>query len=239
MTTLFIADLHLSGERPNIIALFQTFLKQEARNADALYILGDLFEAWLGDDAVQPDMADVLNGIAELTKSGVPVFMMVGNRDFLIGAEFETMTGCTLLPDPSVIRLYGTDTLLMHGDTLCTDDVDYQAFRKQVRNPEWQKAVLAKSVDERIKIAREARAESHARTAEKSETIMDVSPQAVERVFREHSINRMIHGHTHRPAVHELTIDNKTVTRIVLGDWYEQTSVLRVTADNTTLTPNR
>ncbi len=236
MTTLFIADLHLSGERPNIIRLFQTFLKEEASQAEALYILGDLFEAWLGDDAVQPDMLDVLADIKHLTENGVPVYVMVGNRDFLLGTVFEKMTGCTLLPDPSIINLYGTDTLLMHGDTLCTDDVDYQAFRKQVRNPQWQKAVLAKPIEERIKIAREARAESRARTAEKSEEIMDVNAQAVAGAFREQGVSRMIHGHTHRPAVHEICVDNQAATRIVLGDWYAQASVLRVSADNITLT---
>lgn len=237
MTTLFIADLHLSGERPGIIRLFQTFLKDEASRAEALYILGDLFEAWLGDDAVQPDMVDVLTDIKQLTESGVPVYVMVGNRDFLLGEEFENMTGCTLLPDPSIINLYGTDTLLMHGDTLCTDDVDYQAFRKQVRNPQWQQVVLAKPIAERIKIAHEARVESRARTAEKSEAIMDVNAQAVENAFREHGVSRMIHGHTHRPEIHEITVDNRPVTRIVLGDWYAQASILRVTADNIMLTP--
>jgi len=233
--TLFIADLHLSGERPHIVHLFRAFLNKEARQADALYILGDLFEAWLGDDAVPPDMVDVLHDINHLTKNGVPVYVMVGNRDFLLGAGFETMTGCTLLPDPSVVNLYGTDTLLMHGDTLCTDDVDYQAVRKQIRSPQWQQAILAKSIEERIQIAREARAESRARTREKSDDIMDVNVQAVENAFRAHGVNRLIHGHTHRPAVHESTIDNKTMTRIVLGDWYDRASVLRVTADATEL----
>lgn len=237
MTTLFISDLHLSGERPDIIRLFQTFLQKEAAQADALYILGDLFEAWLGDDAVQAEMLDVLHGIKHLTESGIPVFVMVGNRDFLLGEKFENMTGCKLLADPSVITLYGKDTLLMHGDTLCTDDVDYQAFRKQVRNPKWQKSVLAKPIEERIKIAREARAESQARTREKSEAIMDVNAQAVENIFREYNVSRLIHGHTHRPGVHQLTVNNKPVTRIVLGDWYEQASVLRVTANSATLTP--
>jgi len=234
--TLFIADLHLSGKRPHIIHLFRTFLKNEARQADALYILGDLFEAWLGDDAVPPDMVDVLHDISHLTKSGVPVYVMVGNRDFLLGAEFETMTGCTLLPDPGIVNLYGTDTLLMHGDTLCTDDVDYQAFRKQVRNPQWQQAILARSIEERIQIAREARAESRARTREKSNDIMDVNAQAVENAFRTHGVTRLIHGHTHRPSVHESIVDNKAVTRIVLGDWYDKASILRVTAGTTELT---
>ena len=235
MTTLFISDLHLTEDRPKIIALFQKFLHEEAAQADALYILGDLFEAWLGDDAVQPSMRPVLDELAWLTGTGVPVFIMVGNRDFLIGERFEEMTGCTLLPDPSVINLYGTDTLLMHGDTLCTDDVDYQQFRKQVRNPAWQNAVLAKSIEERIAMAREARAESQARTQEKSEEIMDVNADAVREAFREHGVARLIHGHTHRPAIHPLTVDETPVTRIVLGDWYDQSSVLRISENNVEL----
>jgi len=236
MSTLFIADLHLSGERPHIIRLFQDFLKKEARQADALYILGDLFEAWLGDDAVPTEMVTVLHDINTLTKSGVPVYVMVGNRDFLLGTAFENMTGCTLLPDPSIVTLYGTDTLLMHGDTLCTDDEDYQIIRKQIRSPQWRQTILAKPIKERMQIARAARAESQARTREKSDEIMDVNAQAVENAFRTHGVNRLIHGHTHRPAVHESTIDNKTVTRIVLGDWYDKASILQVTADTAELT---
>ncbi len=236
MSTLFIADLHLSGERPRIIRLFRDFLKKDARRADALYILGDLFEAWLGDDAVPLDMIDVLHDINHLTQSGVPVYVMVGNRDFLLGAEFEKMTGCRLLPDPSVVNLYGTDTLLMHGDTLCTDDVDYQAIRKQVRSPQWRQAILARSIEERIQIACEARAESRARTREKSDDIMDVNAQAVVNAFCTHGVNRLIHGHTHRPAVHKSIINGKAVTRIVLGDWYDKASVLRITADTAELT---
>ena len=228
MTTLFISDLHLTEERPEIITLFREFLRKEAAQAEALYILGDLFEAWLGDDAVLPGMQPILDELATLTKSGVPVYVMVGNRDFLLGEQFEKITGCKLLPDPSVVNLYGTDTLLMHGDTLCTDDVDYQAFRKQVRNPNWQSAVLAKTIDERIAMAREARAESKARTQEKSEDIMDVNADAVNEAFREHNISRLIHGHTHRPAIHQLSLDGTSVTRIVLGDWYDQSSVLRI-----------
>lgn len=235
MTTLFISDLHLTEDRPKIIALFQKFLHEEAAQADALYILGDLFEAWLGDDAVQPGMQPILDELAWLTGTGVPVFIMVGNRDFLIGKRFEEMTGCQLLPDPSVINLYGTDTLLMHGDTLCTDDVDYQQFRKHVRNPAWQNAVLAKSIEERIAMAREARAESQARTQEKSEEIMDVNADAVREAFREHGVSRLIHGHTHRPAIHPLTVDETPVTRIVLGDWYDQSSVLRISENNVKL----
>ena len=235
MTTLFISDLHLTEERPEIIQLFQSFLHEEATQADALYILGDLFEAWLGDDAIFPSMQVIIDALLDLTKSGVPVFVMVGNRDFLLGERFEKISGCTLLPDPSIVNLYGTKTLLMHGDTLCTDDVEYQAFRQQVRNPAWQTAVLAKSIEERIAMAREARTESKARTQEKSDDIMDVNADAVIEAFREHKVNRLIHGHTHRPAIHQLTVDKKPVTRIVLGDWYDQSSVLRVSKRNVEL----
>lgn len=236
MATLFISDLHLTEERPEIIALFRTFLREQAAHAEALYILGDLFEAWLGDDAVSADMQPVLDELARLTKSGVPVFILVGNRDFLIGEQFARMTGCTLLPDPSVIKLYGTDTLLMHGDTLCTDDVDYQQFRRQVRDPTWQAAVLAKSIEERMAMARAARAESALRTREKSDAIMDVNENAVLEVFRSHGVTRLIHGHTHRPAIHQLWVDETPVTRIVLGDWYDQSSVLSVSEDGVELT---
>lgn len=236
MATLFISDLHLTEERPEIIALFRTFLREQAAHAEALYILGDLFEAWLGDDAVSADMQPVLDELARLTRSGIPVFILVGNRDFLIGEQFARMTGCTLLPDPSVIKLYGTDTLLMHGDTLCTDDVDYQQFRRQVRDPTWQAAVLAKSIEERMAMARAARAESALRTREKSDAIMDVNENAVLEVFRSHGVTRLIHGHTHRPAIHQLWVDETPVTRIVLGDWYDQSSVLSVSEDGVELT---
>ncbi|MDT8384968.1 MAG: UDP-2,3-diacylglucosamine diphosphatase [Gammaproteobacteria bacterium] len=236
MATLFISDLHLTEERPEIIALFRTFLREQAAHAEALYILGDLFEAWLGDDAVSAGMQPVLDELSRLTESGVPVFVLVGNRDFLIGERFAEMTGCTLLPDPSVIKLYGTDTLLMHGDTLCTDDVDYQQFRRQVRDPAWQAAVLAKTIDERMAMAREARAESTLRTREKSDAIMDVNEKSVLEVFRSHGVTRLIHGHTHRPAIHQLWVDETAVTRIVLGDWYDQSSVLSVSEDGVELT---
>lgn len=231
MTTLFISDLHLSGERPGITQLFQDFLRGEARQAEALYILGDLFEVWLGDDAVAPDITPILDQLSDLTGSGVPLFVMVGNRDFLLGEDFAKMTGCTLLPDPTVIDLYGTQTLLMHGDTLCTDDRDYQQFRQMVRDPAWQRDFLRKPIAERIRIGREARAESRARTREKPEEIMDTNAEAVAEAFCQHHVVQLIHGHTHRPAIHELTINGQAVKRIVLGDWYQQGSILRVDAN--------
>jgi UDP-2,3-diacylglucosamine hydrolase len=226
-TTLFISDLHLSGERPRIVELFLRFLREEATDAEALYILGDLFEVWLGDDAVFPDIKPVMETLANLNRGGVPVYVMAGNRDFLMGAGFEAISGCTLLQDPTVIDLYGTPTLLMHGDTLCTDDVEYQRFRAQVRDPRWQAAILAKSVEERIAYAKQMRAQSQAAMQGKSEEIMDVNAQAVEQTLREHNVTRLIHGHTHRPAIHQLEIDGRPATRVVLGDWYDRSSVLR------------
>lgn len=231
MATFFISDLHLSGERPGIIRLFLDFLQQQATQSEGLYILGDLFEFWIGDDAVPVEMEPVVRALAELKNKGVPVFIMRGNRDFLLASGFTKISGCTLLDDPTVINLYGAPTLLMHGDTLCTDDTDYQQFRQQVRDPAWQSEFLSRSVDERIAIAKQARQESKTRTKEKPEEIMDVNAQAVEETFCQFHVSQMIHGHTHRPAIHKLIINNKTVKRIVLGDWYTQESILRVDAD--------
>lgn len=236
MATLFISDLHLSGERPHIIQLFSDFLHNEASQAEALYILGDLFEVWLGDDAITTDCQAVIDGLKTLTTGGVPVYIMVGNRDFLIGEGFEKLTGCHLLTDPHIVNLYGTPTLLMHGDTLCTDDLDYQQFRSMVRSPQWQTEFLAKSFDERVAFAKQARAESMARTQEKSEDIMDANAQAVEEILRQNHTTRLIHGHTHRPAAHRLIVDGKPATRVVLGDWYTQKSILRVDESGFNLT---
>ncbi len=230
MSTLFISDLHLSAERPHLIEQFVALTRGEARTAEALYILGDLFEAWLGDDAVLPDLVPAVKAIKALTKSGVPVFVMPGNRDFLMGEGFEAMSGATLIDDPTVIDLYGTPTLLMHGDTLCTDDVIYQQVRAQVRDPQWIAAALAMSVEQRIEAAKQMRAQSQAHTQSTKEEIMDVNAGAVAEALRRHGVTRMIHGHTHRPAVHSLEIDGQAASRIVLGDWYQQASLLRCSA---------
>lgn len=228
MTTLFISDLHLHPSRPQITELLLDFLRKEAHTAEALYILGDFFETWIGDDDPDPHHARVLSGVRALTDSGVPVFFMHGNRDFLIGEGFARQTGCTLLPDPTSVNLYATPTLLMHGDTLCTDDVEYQEFRNTVRDPAWQKSFLAKPLAERGAFSAQARATSKTRTASKPEYIMDVNQQAVERAIVAHGVTRLIHGHTHRPAVHKFRCNGLEATRIVLGDWYEQGSILRV-----------
>lgn len=225
--TLFISDLHLSDERPEVTASFLRFLAQDAAKARALYILGDLFEVWLGDDAILPPYKKVLSGIHTLTERGVPVYLMHGNRDFLIGEAFARQTGCRLLPDPTVIDLDGTRILLMHGDTLCTDDEEYQRFRSQVRNPETQRQFLSLPIDERITVARNYRNESRERNRYKSEEIMDVNSAAVLEAMRNHGVHTLIHGHTHRPAIHDFTLDDHAAQRIVLGDWYDQGSILR------------
>jgi UDP-2,3-diacylglucosamine hydrolase len=226
MSTLFISDLHLSGERPEIIKLFLDFMATRATQADALYILGDLFEVWLGDDFIPPDAQMIVDALRKYSDSGHELFIMHGNRDFLVGERFAELSGCQLLPDPSLIDLYGTQTLIGHGDLLCTDDVDYMKFRQQVRNPQWQQAFLAKSVEERIALAKQARDESKKQTSNLAEAIMDANQGTVEQVMADHGVTQMIHGHTHRPNVHHFNLDNQQRTRIVLGDWYEQGSVL-------------
>lgn len=231
MTTLFISDLHLTAARPAINDLLFDFLVREARGAEALYILGDFFEYWIGDDAVeQPEYRPIVEALRRLADSGTAVYFMHGNRDFLVGAGFARASGCRLLGDPTRIDLYGTPTLLMHGDTLCLDDVDYLAFRKMVRDERWQREFLAKPLVERERIARGAREESQRSTARKAPEIMDVTPAAVVDAMRSHGVRQLIHGHTHRPAEHVLDLDGAPARRIVLGDWYEQGSVLRANA---------
>lgn len=227
MTTLFISDLHLDPARPEITGLFQQFLAGEARRAGALYILGDLFEAWVGDDDDSPLAAETARGLSALADSGVPVYLMHGNRDFLIGTDYAARCGAVLLPDPTVMDLHGEPTLLMHGDTLCTDDVDYQRWRAQAHSPDWQRAFLSKPLSERRAFAAEARRQSREHQAGAAEAIMDVNPGAVVNAMEEYGVRRLIHGHTHRPAVHGLSLEGEPAERIVLGDWYEQGSVLR------------
>lgn len=234
--TLFIADLHLDGARPHIIERFIRFLRTEAGDADALYILGDLYEYWLGDDDPAPALRPTIAALAALTARGVPVYFIHGNRDFLIDREFERQSGCTLLPEAAVIDLYGESTLIMHGDTLCTDDKAYQSFRAKIRNPIVRRILLALSINARRKIARRLRDQSQQATEAKVSEIMDVNQDAVEDAMKRHRVSRLIHGHTHRPAVHEVEIGGQHASRIVLGDWYEQGSVLRCTPRGCELT---
>ncbi len=226
MSTLFISDLHLSDQRENITELFINFLEQRASKSDALYILGDLFEVWLGDDMIQPDYQSSIAKMKQLTDNGLPLYIMQGNRDFLMAEQFSELSGATLIEDPSIIELYGTPTLLMHGDTLCTDDIEYQKFRDMVRNPHFTADFLSKSTEERLAVAAKYREASKTETASKAMDIMDVNQQAVESTMLEHNVIQLIHGHTHRPAIHDFSVDNKEMKRIVLGDWYEHGSVL-------------
>ena len=231
MTTLFIADLHLDPGRPAITELFGRFIEEQARGADALYILGDLFEAWIGDDDPSDAGARVAGKLRALADSGVPVYFIRGNRDFLLGEAYARRAGMRILPDPAVILLEGEPTLILHGDLLCTDDVAYQQFRAQTRDPRWQAQFLAQPLQARLAFAAQARAASQARHGElmadgSAETVGDVSLETVRGWFARHGIRRMIHGHTHRPAIHQAD----GTTRVVLGDWYAQGSVLRVDA---------
>ncbi|WP_313914240.1 UDP-2,3-diacylglucosamine diphosphatase [Tahibacter sp.] len=228
MTTLFISDLHLDDERPYITELFEQFLGGEAREAQALYILGDLFESWIGDDDDAPLAQRVQGALAELSRSGVATYFMAGNRDFLVGPRFAQRSGVTLLDDPARIDLAGVPTLLMHGDTLCTDDVAYQKFRAQVRDPAWQQAFLAQPLEQRRAFAAQARAQSRLHTGSAMAQIMDVTDTAVHDALRIGGAQRLIHGHTHRPARHRVDLGDRVAERIVLGDWYEQGSVLRI-----------
>jgi len=228
MSTLFISDLHLSQDRPEVTELFLTFLQQHTATADAVYILGDLFEVWLGDDMILPDYQSSIEQINNLVNNGVPVYVMYGNRDFLMREQFENLSGATLIHEPHVIDLYGTKTLLMHGDTLCTDDVEYQKFRAMVRNPQWQDEMLARSPAERLALAKKFREISKTETAQKENEIMDVNQDAVIQTLRDNKVTNLIHGHTHRPDTHHFKVDNTNATRIVLADWYKTGSYLSV-----------
>lgn len=232
MSTLFIADLHLDDARPGITTLFEQFLaSDEARSASAFYILGDLVEAWIGDDddAELPDR--IANATRALCDAGVPVYFMAGNRDFLLGETFAARAGMTLLEDGTVHDIEGTRTLLMHGDVLCTDDVEYQTVRAQVRTEAWKAQVLSMPLAARRAFAAQARSDSKSRTGRIDETIMDVNQNAVESAMRDAGVRRLVHGHTHRPAVHDFTLDGDAAQRIVLGDWYDHGSVLAIDGD--------
>ena len=227
MTTLFISDLHIDAGSPEVTRQFTSLLDGEARDAEALYILGDLFESWVGDDAADQHQSMVIEALKSLTDRGVPCFIMHGNRDFLLGDGFCTQSGARLLPDPVVVTLYGERVLVMHGDALCTDDRAYQRLRATVRNPGWQRQFLALSVAARRSLAGAARVGSQAHTAALEYAIADVNPAGVTAVLRAAGTATMLHGHTHRPAIHPLSVDGRACTRIVLGDWHERGSLLR------------
>ena len=235
MATLFIADLHLQTEEPAITAGFLRFLQGEARHADALYILGDLFEAWIGDDDPNPLHREIAIAIKALVDSGVPCFFVHGNRDFLLGKRYARDCGMTLLAEETVLDLYGRSILIMHGDTLCTDDTGYLAFRAKVHTPWIQTLFLALPLFIRSRIAAKMRAGSKAANSSKSMTIMDVNPQAVVSVMEKHQVQWLIHGHTHRPYMHDLTVNGKPAHRVVLGAWHTEGSMIKVTPDGVEL----
>lgn len=233
--TYFIADLHLAQNRPDISACFLRFLQDDAINAQALYILGDLFEAWIGDDDDSAYLATIANALSTLANSGTPVYYIHGNRDFLLGKKFAIKAGLTLLPEIEVINLYGKKIVIMHGDTLCTRDIAYQKFRLKSRSWWWQTLVKSLPLFVRKKMAADYRKKSAAATANKSPDIMDVTLDEVVHCLEHYKSQLLIHGHTHRPAVHTLTANQQDAQRIVLGDWYEQGAWLKVTPDEMVL----
>lgn len=226
MSILVISDLHLDENSPEMATLFLRFLKNEAIKADALYILGDFFEMWIGDDNLTDFNLSIIQALHKATQAGLPIYFMHGNRDFLIGKKFLKATGCQLLPDEYVVNLYSTPTLMMHGDTLCTEDVKYLKFRKKSRNWFMQQLFLLKSLESRRAIAKKYREASKTHTSTSPDYIMDVTPAEVERVMLKHNVQRLIHGHTHRKAVHSWMLDERPMTRTVLGAWHEHGSVL-------------
>ena len=224
--TLFVSDLHLDDSRPAAVEQFERFLGAVVPGADALYILGDLFESWVGDDAVTLPLAGRVAGALRAVSPRLPVRFMHGNRDFLVAGEFARATGVELIADPTIVDLYGARTLLMHGDTLCSGDLAYQRFRAQVRDPAWQAAALARPLAERLAIASGMRADSEGAKQDKAMDIMDVAPEAVERAFAESGCDVMIHGHTHRPGRHVHRAAGRERVRWVLNDWYARPGYL-------------
>jgi UDP-2,3-diacylglucosamine hydrolase len=227
VTTLFISDLHLDAGEPETIRRFTSFIAHEALAAREMYILGDLFEAWVGDDDDDPRLQPIVLALARMTAAGIPCAIMHGNRDFLLGQRFCAMTGCRLLGDFERVDLYDQPVLLTHGDLLCTDDKRYMALRATLRTPDWQRDFLAKPLAERHKIAAGLRDMSASEVASKSYEIMDVNQATVERTMREFDVSLLLHGHTHRPDVHRFVLDGKPAARIVLGAWHDRPSIVR------------
>jgi UDP-2,3-diacylglucosamine hydrolase len=237
-STLFISDLHLAPDTPAANATLLAFLRGTAPSADALYVLGDLFEYWIGDEGLShPFASEVAGAFRKLADGGVTTYFMHGNRDFLVGNRFAQASGMQILADPTLVNLYGCSTLLMHGDTLCSDDLEYQKFRAMVRNPAWQQSFLAKPLEERIRMAQEVRGKSEQAKQAKDMAIMDVTQATVEQALRTHGYPRLIHGHTHRPARHEHRLDGRLCERWVLSDWYQQGSYLTCDADGCRVVP--
>ncbi|MFK0310779.1 UDP-2,3-diacylglucosamine diphosphatase [Pseudomonas sp. NPDC090233] len=234
---LLISDLHLQEERPDITRAFLDLLDGRARHAKALYILGDFFEAWIGDDAMTPFQQSICQALRQLSDSGTAVYLMHGNRDFLIGQDFCKAAGCTLLADPSVISLGGEQVMLMHGDTLCTRDLAYMKMRRYLRNPLTLWILRHLPLSTRHKLARKLRSESRSQTRMKATDIVDVTPEEVPKVMAAHGVKTLVHGHTHRPAIHKLVVNGEPARRIVLGDWDRRGWTLQVDAQGFALEP--
>lgn len=230
--TYFIADLHLCENRPDITACFLRFLKDDAIEAEKLYILGDLFEAWVGDDDDSPYLKTIADALTKLSQIGTKIYFIHGNRDFLLGKSYAKKAKMQLLPEIDTIELYGQTVVIMHGDTLCTRDINYQVFRKKSRSWWWQTAVKSLPLFIRKKMAANYRKQSAAATAVKSQEIMDVTESEVVTCLEQYQSQLLIHGHTHRPAVHEIMANGENAQRIVLGDWYEQGAWLKVTPES-------
>lgn len=235
MTALLIADLHLSPDRPEVTRGFLRFLEHRARHASALYILGDLFEAWIGDDDPSPLAREVVAALRAVSDGGTALYFIHGNRDFLVGKRFARETGVTLLPEHSIAELGGQRVLLLHGDTLCLEDIDYQKFRRKVRSRPGTWLLGHLPLKKRLQIAADWRAQSREFNSNKADHIMDVSQSEVDRLLRKFGVNTMIHGHTHRPAVHPLELDGRAARRIVLGDWDAQGWAIEAAGDQLTL----
>jgi UDP-2,3-diacylglucosamine hydrolase len=227
MAVLFVSDLHLDAGRPAEIRRFRDFVGEHGLAADALYILGDLFEAWIGDDDPEPAYAPITTSFAMLREASVPCYFMHGNRDFLVGRRFASASGCRLLGEYETVDVAAHRVLLTHGDLLCTDDKPYLALRAVVRSSDWQREFLSKPLEERRSLAGELREKSRTEIAAKPQDIMDVNQQAVESAMREHGVRMLLHGHTHRPGIHRFPLDGAEAVRIVLGAWHGRGSFVR------------
>ena len=230
MTTIFIPDLHLDKDRPKVMKYFIDLLNNLGSNVESLYILGDFVEYWVGDDDPGDGLREVFSSIKKKSND-IPMYFMQGNRDFMISEKFCSHHGMKFLKDPTVIELYGKKILLMHGDTLCIDDIEYQKFRTMVRSTSWQNEMLKKSLEERIDLAKMLRAKSLSETNAKDEVIMDVNDDEVINQLKGHDVDMIIHGHTHRPNIHKIISGGKEYKRIVLGDWYDKSFVLKISDD--------
>ena len=237
MSVLFASDLHLEPRRPDSIAQFAAFCERVAREAERFYVLGDMFEAWVGDDDDDPGLEPILEAMRSVADRGVECYFMHGNRDFLVGEAFAETTGYRLMAEFETIEAHGRRILLTHGDQLCTDDEGYMRLRAMLHDPAWREDFLAKPLDERRAIAEQLRDLSKTETATKAEQIMDVNQHAVEQVMREHGVADLLHGHTHRPAIHRFTLDGVPAQRTVLGDWYEHPTIARLDDTGLTLEP--